>query len=66
MISIEDITREEFESYEKSQRTLPNLNGTTPCPLSWSRYEMSEIDSAEKYIFIFDNYELLKERFENE
>lgn len=66
MISIEDITREEFESYEKSQRTLPNVNGTTPCPLSWSRYKMSEINSAEIYIFIFDNYELLKERFENE
>lgn len=66
MISIENVTREEFEAYEKSQSLILNGNGTRPNPISWVRFRSSKIESVEKYIFIFDNYKLLKERFENE
>lgn len=57
------VTLEELRAYEKVQQ-IKSKNENSISPLAWERYKGSGLD-INKFIYIYDNYEMLKEKLED-
>lgn len=57
------ITKSEFDEYVKAQEHyFSKCSGTSPKPLAIVRKKMTTMET-EKFIYIYDHYDELKERF---